>query len=142
MASGLSPDVIVLRRPNRGLFIVLTLSLAILILLLALRSSTPPALYFLLAAIYLGWALDALYRRLTVTPDGLVYRRLLSTTTVRWEDIRTIVSEGTLSRQETLLVQPAGARPIRIPISYFSRTWRNDRLGKILKDKAPHIFER
>jgi hypothetical protein len=143
MASELTPQVLVFYRQGRNQFAFLTLLLAVLILFVIARTPKPPALYFALVVIYAGWAIDALYRRLTLTSDGLTYRKLLSTTTVRWEDARSIVTEGTLSRQEILIAQPAGispARTVRIPLSYFSRSWRANAIGKLLMEKAPQLF--
>jgi hypothetical protein len=139
-----TPTTLTLYRPGRTLFVFLTLLLAILVLFFAPDDPAYLIPYLFLAAFYLVWAADAFYRRLTVNPDGLDYRRLLSTTTARWTDIKAIVTSGMLIRQESLQIQPSwppGAPAVIIPLTLFSRSWRTGALGQLLKEKAPQLFQ-
>ena len=144
MATDSSPTTLVFYRQGRGLFAFLCLLVAAWIAILASQSPASPLPYLVFAALWVVWAADAIYRRLTLTSDGLEYRTLLSTTAVPWTDAKAIVPPRRLYRYDSLLVQPS--RPsigpaVSIPLTYFSRSWRSGPLGQFLKAKAPHLFQ-
>ena len=144
---GISPAVFHLR--NRTLILILSPPIMILAyarMLANLRSGEPWLNWLAGLVLWLFLLVLALRRRLVLTQHGLEYTEVFTTARVPWAQVTRIASRRTLGiwPVEGLEVWTQSPRPkdLFIDLPQFSRTWKQDPLGAILREKAPHLFQK
>jgi hypothetical protein len=144
---GISPAVFHLR--NRTVILVLSPPIMILAftrMLAGLRAGEPWLHWLAGFVLWLFLLILALRRRMVLTNEGLEYTEFLSTAYVPWAQVTRLVTRRTLGiwHVEGLEVWTQSPRPkdLFIDLAQFSRTWRQDPLGAILREKAPHLFQK
>ena len=87
----------------------------------------------------------ALRRRLVLTEDGLAYTDFLTTDHVPWAHVTRLETRHRLGiwkseglRAWTMSVKP---KDLFTDLTQFSKSWRNDALGSILREKLPRLFQ-
>jgi len=82
---------------------------------------------------------------LLITEQGLEYSDSLTTVYVPWAQIARLVSRKALGiwPVEGLEVWTAAPRPkdLFIDLTQFGRSWRQERLGAILRQRVPQLFQ-
>lgn len=143
---GVSPPVFHLR--NRTVILVLSplvFALSIARILDGLRSGEPWLNWLAALTVWLFLLILGLRRRLRLTQDGIEYRDSFTTDHVPWAQVARLVSRRTLGiwTVEGLEVRARSPRPRDhfIDLTQFSKSWRQDSIGAILREKAPHLFQ-
>jgi hypothetical protein len=142
----LSPTVFQFR--NRTLILVvapLIAAFSFTRILANLRSGEPWLNWLAGLILWLFLLIVALCRRLVLTQQGLEYTEFFTTASVPWAQVTRLVSRRTLGLWlvEGLEVWTLSPRlkDLFIDLTQFSRSWRHDALGSILRSKAPHLFQ-
>ena len=143
---GISPAAFYLR--NRTLILVLAPPLAAVCFLRTLAGVNSGDSYLNWLAGLVLWLfllILALRRRLILTQHGLEYTDTFSTVHIPWAQITRLVSRKTLGiwSVDGLEAWTQFPRPkdLFIDLSQFSRSWRLEPLGAILRENAPHLFQ-
>jgi hypothetical protein len=88
----------------------------------------------------------ALRRELVLGQDGLRYTDVFTTVHVPWPQVVRLETRKTLGiwSAEGLEVWFESPKPkdLFIDLTQFDRSWRQDALGAILREKAPQIFDK
>lgn len=115
-------------------------------ILAGLRSGDPWLNWLAGLVVWLHLLLIALCRRLVLTHQGLDYTEYFTTIHVPWAQVTRLVSRKALGiwRVEGLevWVLQAGPKDRFIDFTQFNRSWRQDALGTILQQRAPHLFHK
>jgi hypothetical protein len=142
---GSSPAVFYLR--NRTLILVLSPLVATLCLsriLAGVKSGEPWLNWLAGLVLWLFLFTLALRRRLVLTQHGLEYTDSFTTARVPWGQITRLSSRRTLGiwAVEGIELWTAAPKPKDrfIDLSQFSRSWRREPLGAILRERAPRLF--
>jgi len=142
----LSPSVFHIR--NRTLILVASPLIAAISLskfLAGLRAGEPWLNWIAALVLWPFLLALALRRRLVLTQDSLEYTDFFTTVHVPWAQVTRLVSRRTLGiwPVEGLEVwtESPGPKDLFIDLTQFSRSWRQDALGSILRGKAPHLFQ-
>jgi hypothetical protein len=143
---GISPAVFYVR--NRKLILVFAPPLAILCAFRTLTGVNSGETYLNWLAGLVLWLfllVLALRRRLLLTQQGLEYTSTFSTVHIPWAQVTRLVSRKSLGiwPVDGLQVWTQSPRPKDhfIDLSQFSRAWRLEQLGAILRELAPHLFQ-
>ncbi len=143
---GVSPAPFHIR--NRTLILVLAPLVSILCLtriIAGLRSGEPWLNWLAGLILWLFLLLLALRRRLLCTQLGIEYTDSFTTVHVPWAQITRVVSRKALGiwPVEGLEVWASVPRPkdLFIDLTQFSKSWRQERLGAILRQRVPQLFE-
>jgi hypothetical protein len=133
---------------NRTLILVvapLVAALSLTQIVTGLRSGEPWLNWLAGLVLWLLLMVLALRRRLMLGQDGLEYTDVLTTVHVPWAQVVRLESRKTLGiwSVEGLEVWTGSSRPkdLFIDLTQFDRSWRQDALGAILREKVPHIFQ-
>jgi hypothetical protein len=133
---------------HRTLILVLALLISILCItriIAGLRSEEPWLNWLANLVLWLFVLLRALRQRLLLTEQGLEYTDSLTTVRVPWAQITRLVSRKALGiwPVEGLEGWTAAPKPrdLFIDLTQFSRSWRQERLGAILRQKVPQLFQ-
>lgn len=88
----------------------------------------------------------ALRKRLVLTHDGLEYGEFFTTSSYMWSQLTGITSRKTLGiwTIEGLTVRTESLTTPEnfIDLNQFSKRWRQEAIGAILRERAPHLFPR
>jgi len=133
---------------NRTLILVVSPPIAVFSLtriLADLRAGEPWLNWLAAIVLWLFLLILALRRRLVLTQQGLEYTDSFTTAHVPWAQVSRLISRRTLGiwPVEGLEVWTASPRPkdLFIDLTQFSKSWRQEALGAILRGKAPHLFQ-
>ncbi len=139
---------VVFRLRNRTLILVVSPLVSVLCVIRIfanIRSGEPWLNWLAGLVLWLFLILLALRRRLLLTQQMLEYMDSFTTLHVPWAQITRLVSRRALGiwPVEGLQAWVAAPKPKDhfIDLTQFSRSWRQEPLGAILRGKAPHIFQ-
>jgi hypothetical protein len=138
----------VFRFRNRTLILVVAPLIAVYSftrILANLRSGEPWLNWLAGLVLWLFLLIVALCRRLVLTQHGLEFTEFFTAISVPWAQVTRLVSRRTLGLwpAEGLEVwtQSPRLKDLFIDLTQFSRSWRHDALGSILRSRAPHLFQ-
>lgn len=133
---------------NRTLILLASPPIVILALsriLANIRSGQPWLNWLAGLILWLFLFIVALRRRLVLDEQGLEYTEFFSTAHIPWSQVARIVSRRTAGiwRVEGLEACTASPSPndLFIDLTQFSKSWRQDALGAILRERAPRLFQ-
>jgi hypothetical protein len=112
-----------------------------------------PWFIFYSAALATPKLFNAFRMKITISDECIRYEAIGINIDAKWSDIVEIRKYGArFLDQEAIVVQKWNVKrnafgtimqfPNRIPIHYFSKNWRNSKLGQQIKQHVPHLFEK
>jgi hypothetical protein len=132
---------------NRTVVLVVSPGVIVLSLyetLTGIRCGEPWLNWFAGLVVWLILLTSALRRRLVLTEQGLEYTDTFSTVRVPWPQVTRLLSRNVLGMWRIEGLDVWTASPERkdrfIDLSQFSRFWRHESLGRILRERAPQVF--
>lgn len=141
-----SPAVFPFR--NRTLILAATPPIALLCftrILANMRSGEPWLNWLAGLVLWLYLFLLALRRRPVLTQEGFEYTDYFTTVHIPWAHITRLASRRPLGLWsiEGLEVSALSGGPdsLFIDLTQFSKSWRQETLGSMLRRTAPHLFE-